>query len=108
MARPARPEPKVFCSDEATGRGLSWYRETYFGHAGGELVLGDKSTSYLEDPRAPARAARMLGRPQVVAVLRDPLRRAVSNWRFSTDHGLETRPLAEALRAELHGQQLEW
>lgn len=105
MARPARPEPKVFCSDEDSARGLEWYRATYFGHASGERILGDKSTSYLEDPAAPARAATMLGRAYVVAVLRDPVRRAVSNWRFSTDNGYETRPLVEALEANLREQR---
>jgi hypothetical protein len=99
MARPARPEPKVFLSDERTDRGLAWYRATYFGHVTDETVLGDKSTSYLEDPLAPARAARMLGEPLVVALLRDPVTRAVSNWRFSTDHGFERRSLVEALTA---------
>ncbi|MBA2558792.1 MAG: sulfotransferase, partial [Propionibacteriales bacterium] len=38
MARPARPEPKVFMSDQLVARGLDWYRETYFGHATSELV----------------------------------------------------------------------
>ena len=97
MARPARPEPKVFLSDELTDRGLAWYRATYFGHVTDEVVLGDKSTSYIEDPLAPARAARMLGEPFVVALLRDPVTRAVSNWRFSTDNGFEQRGLVEAL-----------
>ena len=107
MARPARPEPKVFCSDEKTARGLEWYHATYFTHARGERVLGDKSTSYLEDPDAPRRAAAMLRRPFVVAMLRDPVRRAVSNWRFSTDNGLETRGLAEALEVNL-GEEHAW
>ena len=56
MARPASPEPKVFCSDEATG-GPQWYRDTYFAHAGDERLLGEKSTSYLEDAPRP-RAGR--------------------------------------------------
>lgn len=103
MARPARPEPKVFCDDVAAGRGAAWYRATYFAHATDELVLGEKSTSYLEDPRAPARAAEVLGTPHVVAVLRDPVERAVSNWQFSTEHGLERRPLEAALRENLAG-----
>ena len=34
-------------------------------------------------------------------MLRDPVARAVSNWRFSTDHGLEKRPLEPALRDNL-------
>jgi hypothetical protein len=107
MARPARPEPKVFLSDELTDRGVEWYDATYFAHARPGQLLGDKSTSYLEDPAAPARARRMLGEPGVVVLLRDPVERAVSNWRFSTDNGLETRPADEALTANLR-EQREW
>ena len=101
MASPARPEPKVFCDPAASARGPRWYRDTYFSHAGPHQLLGEKSTSYLEDGAAPARAADVLGEAHVVAVLRDPVRRAVSNWRFSTDNGLETRPLETALRDNL-------
>jgi len=102
MARPGRPEPKVFLSDDVVSRGAGWYRDTYFGHATGELLLGEKSTSYLECPAAADRAARVLGDDvEVVAVLRDPVARAVSNWRFSSDNGLETRPLETALRETL-------
>ena len=101
MARPARPEPKVFLSDELSGRGREWYRSTYFAHATDEKVLGEKSTSYLEDPLAATRAAVVLGDPHIVLLLRDPVARAISNWRFSTDNGLETRPLDVALRESL-------
>jgi hypothetical protein len=107
MARPARPEPKVFLSDELAGRGLDWYRSTYFGHATDERLLGEKSTSYIEDPLAPARAAAVLGDPYVVAVLRDPVLRAVSNWRFSADNGLEDRPLDVALSESLE-EEAAW
>lgn len=101
MARPARPEPKVFLSDEAADKGLEWYQQTFFAHMASERVLGEKSTSYLEDRRAPHRAARMLGAAEIMVLLRDPVQRAVSNWRFSTDNGLETRPLERALRENL-------
>jgi hypothetical protein len=103
MARPSRPEPKVFLDPEATARGASWYRETFFAHAGSELLLGEKSTSYLEHPAAAERAAAVLGDALVLVVLRDPVARAVSNWRFSTHHGLETRPLEVALEENLDG-----
>jgi hypothetical protein len=101
MARPARPEPKVFCDDEASARGAEWYRATYFAHATPDQMLGDKSTSYLEDPEAPARAAAVLGSPHVLVVLRDPVKRAISNWRFSTENGLEQRPLEQAIEENL-------
>jgi Sulfotransferase family len=107
VATPPRPEPKVFCDPEASARGAAWYRSSYFGHASPGQLLADKSTSYLEDPEAPGRARAMLGTAHVLAVLRDPLQRAVSNWRFSTRHGLEDRPLEVALRANLDGPR-EW
>ena len=101
MARPARPEPKVFLDADAGTRGLDWYQRTYFAHARHEPRWGEKSTSYIESTEAPARASAMLGEADILVVLRDPVQRAVSNWRFSTDNGYETRPLAEALEANL-------
>ncbi|WP_165356921.1 sulfotransferase domain-containing protein [Nocardioides zhouii] len=109
LARPSRPEPKVFCNADLAARGHSSYDATWFAHAGDARLLLDKSTSYLEDPEAPARAAAALGTPHVVVVLRDPVQRALSNWRFSTDHGLETRDVEEALRADLErGPRQPW
>lgn len=105
LAQPPRPEPKVFCNAEVAAQGHESYDATWFAHARDEQLLLDKSTSYLEDPEAPARAAAVLGDPYVVVVLRDPVQRALSNWRFSTDHGLETRDVEEALRADLEREQ---
>jgi hypothetical protein len=104
MARPARPEPKVFCSDEVTRRGVEWYRRTYFPHASSEAVLGEKSTSYLEDAQAAARASEVLGEAHILVLLRHPVQRAVSNWRFSTSNGFESRTLEAALRDDLAGE----
>lgn len=107
MAEPARPEPKVLLSDDQVARGLGWYHETFFGHATSDQLLGEKSTSYLEHPEAAVRAAVLLGDPLIVVQVRDPVVRAVSNWRFSTDHGLEDRPLEAVLAANLEGP-LPW
>jgi hypothetical protein len=101
MARPATPEPKVFLSREPVD--ADDYRARFFGHAGPDDLLGEKSTSYLESATAPDRVAEALGEPRIVVQLRDPVARAVSNWSFSRDHGVERRPLAEALRANLDG-----
>jgi hypothetical protein len=108
MARPARPEPKVFLAEASVERGRDWYHRTFFGHATDERLLGEKSTSYIEVPEAADRACRVLGEDTLIlALLRDPVARAVSNWRFSTDNGLEQRPLETALRENLD-QAAEW
>lgn len=101
MARPARPEPKVFLREETVD--AEAYRAEFFGHANEGQLLGEKSTSYLELDGVPERVAATLGSPRIVVQLRDPIARAVSNWRFSRDHGVEDRPLADALRADLAG-----
>ena len=49
MARPSPPEPKVFCDAVLSARGVESYHRTWFAHARDEELLGDKSTSYLED-----------------------------------------------------------
>ncbi len=107
MARPARPEPKVFLSPEAAERGLGWYEAAYFAHATSESLLGEKSTSYIEAGAAAGRAAKVLGAAEIVVQLRDPVQRAVSNWRFSSQHGVEDRPVAQALTENLTGPR-EW
>jgi hypothetical protein len=107
MARPARPEPKVLLDPALVARGYEWYRSTYFSHADGAKLLGEKSTSYMEYPVAAERAEQLLSDPHVLVILRDPVARAISNWRFSTSHGLEERPLEVALHENLAGPR-EW
>ena len=107
MARPDWPEPKVFLSEELAGRGLEWYHQAYFAHATDESLLGEKSTSYLEYAEVAERAASILGDPMVLVQLRDPVQRAISHWAFSSDAGLETRPLVDVLTANLEGP-LPW
>jgi hypothetical protein len=103
MARPARPEPKAFMSDDVLAEGLAGYERRWFAHATTELAWGEKSTSYLDRPDAIDRMVAVLGDPAIVVQLRDPVARAVSNWRFSTAGGLEDRPLDVALRENLSG-----
>ena len=101
MARPARPEPKAFLRPDIEERGLDWYHAQYFAHAEHERLFGEKSTSYIEHPDAASAAAKLLGAAGIVALLRDPVARAVSNWQFSTASGFEDRPLRQALTENL-------
>lgn len=107
MARPTRPEPKVFLDDLTPSQDHHWYVDTWFGHATAGQVLGEKSTSYVDRPDAIARVRALLGDVPLVVQLRDPVARAVSHWRFSHENGLEQRSLTEALTANLEGP-LPW
>jgi hypothetical protein len=99
MAKPLRPEPKFFLDDEQFARGLDYYDAQYFSDERAR-VRGEKTTSYIESEVAVRRIGELLPDAPVVVVLRDPVRRAVSNYRFSTDQGVEHLPLREALRAD--------
>lgn len=108
MARPTRPEPKVFLDDLGPGQDHEWYVDSWFGHATAGQVLGEKGTSYLDRPDAIPRVRALLGDDvPLVVQLRDPVARAVSHWKFSTESGLEQRSLSEALAANLEGS-LSW
>jgi hypothetical protein len=108
MARPARPEPKVFLDDLQADQDREWYVHTWFGHAAPGQVLGEKSTSYVDRPDAIARVRALLGDDvPLVVQLRDPVARAASHWRFSTENGLEQRSLTDALAANLEAP-LPW
>lgn len=105
MARPARPEPKFFGDRDLWRRGLAWYESTYFSGCTDVAVHGEKSTSYIESAQAAERAAAMLPRADALVMLRDPVARAISNWRFSTASGMEQRPLEQALTENLQGSR---
>lgn len=98
MAKPLRPEPKYFIRPDARDD-LGEYRATYF--AGSDASwFGEKSTSYIERPEAAERISRLLPGATLLFMLRDPVERAISNYRFSRANGLESLSLEQALDAE--------
>ena len=98
MAKPVRPEPKYFIRPGARDD-LDEYRAAYF--AGSDAPwFGEKSTSYIERPEAAERISRLIPGAMLFFMLRDPVERAISNYRFSRANGLETLPLEQALEAE--------
>ncbi len=99
MAKPLRPEPKFFLDDDRYARGLEYYESEFFSEPETQ-VRGEKSTSYIESDVAARRIATMLPAAPLIVVLRDPVHRAISNYRFSAENGVEALPISEALRVE--------
>ncbi len=100
MAKPLRPEPKFFFTDELFNLGLDQYDRRFFPAGSSALVRGEKSTVYYESEPAAKRIARSFDQPRAIMVIRDPVERAVSNYWFSVNNGLETLPIEEAFRSE--------
>lgn len=100
MALPVRPEPKYFINQWDTEATAARYFDRYFGHKPGATVYGEKSTSYIELESAAQRIVTLIPDAKIVFVLRNPVERAISNYRFSVKHGVEQASLDEAMYNE--------
>jgi hypothetical protein len=108
-------EPKYFLTDGPPPAGggpgdaktfaeYVWRREDYenlwSGAEPGQL-LGESTTLYLQSFDAQRRIAETVPEAKLIAVLRDPVDRAHSNWSHLRSHGLE--PVADFPRACMLG-----
>jgi hypothetical protein len=95
MAKPVRPEPKFFLSEEYSS-GKEFYRAKYFSNLeAGVTTIGEKGTSYLEYPEVAKKVRAFFPDSKLLVILRNPVRRALSNYYFSKENGLETRSLED-------------
>jgi len=89
-----RKEVHFFDTDHATD--LGWYRR-HFPIDRGDWLTGESSPYYLFHPAVPARMAATIPNVALIAVLRDPVARAISQFHHATSWGLEDRPIEIAL-----------
>lgn len=99
-------------------RGEWWYRGHFPTRAalaadgrrtGMRPIVGEATPYYLYHPEAAARAYDLLPDARLIAILRDPVERAISHYHHEVARGTETLPLEQALDAEqdrLHGTDL--
>lgn len=66
-------------------------------------LKGESTTLYLQDPRAHRRIRAAIPAAKLIAVLRDPIDRAHSNWSHLRSAGLE--PVSDFARACMLGEQ---
>lgn len=83
-------------------RGVTWYRAHFpYAHQlrNGTLTL-DASPYYLAHPLVPQRAARLLPDIKLIALLRNPVDRALSHYQHEVRGGRESLPFADAIDRE--------
>jgi hypothetical protein len=107
MAKPVRPEPKVFLNNLVTGD-PGGYDALLFPDDPEAKVRGEKSTSYIDHDAALRRIGATFPEARYLVALRDPVERALSHYRFSVDSGLEHRSVEEAIIGDLEGREPEY
>lgn len=100
MAKPVKPEPKYFMNFANGDQSYNTYHSKYFINAGNVSWLGEKSTSYIESEEALFSIKRLLPDATILVMLRNPVERAISNYCFTRDHGLEPYDFERALQEE--------
>jgi hypothetical protein len=86
--------------DVRFARGWNWYRSTFPMAIHRRAITGEASPYYLFHPLAPRRIAPALPHARLIAILRDPVDRAYSQYQFERRSGFEELPLEQALDRE--------
>jgi hypothetical protein len=85
-------ELDFFSQDALYEKGFDYYCERWFANTGTAKAIGDVSPHYMLSSAVPQRLARHLPRAQLVAILRNPIDRALSHYLMMKKRGLESRP----------------
>jgi hypothetical protein len=79
-------------------KGVKWYRQLFRGQKG---LTGEKSPTYLDHPLVPARIARICPDAKLIAILRNPVDRAHSDyWKIRAINLEPLKTFKEAIEAE--------
>jgi len=98
MNEPWWPEPKFFLQPDA-GTRLDEYARIWSAKKNA-LVRGEKSVSYMLHPEVAERISRSFPDASIIFILRDPVVRAVSNYWYTANSGLEDKDIDEVLTNE--------
>jgi hypothetical protein len=83
-----RKETGVFL--ENYDKGIEWLVSQYLTHCDGEPVVGESTTGHMQHPPSARRMAETVPGAKLVFILRDPVERIHSHYRFHRQSGLLT------------------
>jgi len=104
---PPEKEAPFFSRDENYARGERWYFDHYFHDAPPELSWGTASPDYMLQRNVAERIHDHAGSVRLIALLRDPVQRALSHHSMVARRGDDDRSASEALRSQLQPDHLE-
>ena len=77
----------------------SWYA-SHYKNAKKDMIKGDITPLYIFDPKSPGLIKKVLPNVKIIALLRDPVERTLSQIYHSKRHGFEPLNPADALKME--------
>jgi len=80
-----RKETGIFL--ENYEKGLGWLAENYLTHYNGEAGVGESTTGHMQHPPSPQRMARTVPGARLIFILRNPIDRIFSHYRFHLQSG---------------------
>jgi hypothetical protein len=96
----AEPKEPIYFEAEFD-RGPAYYFNRYFSHWEDQPVVGESRTRNLYLPYVPQRLFDYNPDAKLLAILRNPVERAISHWWHWYSRGEESLPLAQAMAADL-------
>lgn len=96
---PATKELRFFSTPERWQLGVPWY-ERQFAGSEGAVARGETSPQYTQAPLidgVPARMASVVPHARLVYLVRDPVDRVLSQYRYRVNRGRESRPVEQAV-----------
>lgn len=102
IARPKRKELHYFSHGRNLGKTDGWYRAHFPLRArmADGAITGEGTPDYMYDPDVPAQLAARVPHARLIALLRDPVNRAVSHYHHEVRMGREYLPIEEAMAVE--------
>lgn len=92
-----------FFTDEVLFNKRKDYFLKFFSQAEGEKIILGADANLMYVPDAVVRLHSLLPDIKLIVILRNPVKRAISAWRYAVERGLEKRTFEEAINEEMKG-----
>lgn len=99
-------EPHYFCRNEYYSNGVNAHNRLFTSQPSVE-IYGESSTGYMIWPEAINKISNNLSEPKIIMVLRHPVSRTISHWKWRVQLGLEERSLLQAVKENGYGYNPE-
>lgn len=103
---PAAKEAPYFTENAYLDLGFDWYLAEFFGNADPDQLWGTVTPSYMANLDAARRIHETIPDVKLIALLRNPIDRAMSQYQMAYKRGVEDRRIADAFEKLLQPESI--